>query len=116
MHVRVNSVLYRVSFSHVNDFLLWRVPGEKNDVDISTAITYCTIRQIRDEKDRNGIDIAQSYAVCNPLADNFCKSVGRRMSLTRALDEAHFTKEARKAFWDQYFTEHKDRRRNRVSK
>ena len=41
-------------------------------------------------------------AICNP-EDVFCKSVGRRVSLTKVLKKSEFPKELRKEFWTRYF-------------
>ncbi len=47
--------------------------------------------------------LARGVAKCSPL-DQFVKAIGRKLALTRALDEQHpFTKAERTAIWTAYW-------------
>lgn len=47
----------------------------------------------------NGKEVGRGMAICNPV-DNFCRSIGRKNSLSDAL--CRLTREARKAVWKEY--------------
>jgi hypothetical protein len=55
-----------------------------------------TVVRIRNEKEEV---IATGEAYC-ATDDNFCKSVGRKIAMERALAQCSFTKSEKKLFWD----------------
>jgi hypothetical protein len=88
MKVKVRGNEYKVCFKHYK--------GEEKTGDIKfKALTNCWI--VDDYGNMHG---AYGYAYCS-IADNFQKSTGRKIALTRAIEP--FTRAERKEIWDQYF-------------
>lgn len=54
--------------------------------------------------------LARSFAVCSKK-DRYCKIVGEKIALSRALQSLQLDKVQRKALWDDYFVSSRDRRR-----
>ena len=51
-------------------------------------------------------EVFTGVSVCG-RKDNFCREIGRKISLTRALKEAGFTYEGRQQVWKAYFNRKK---------
>ena len=66
-----------------------------NTCENSERVTYC------DVLDGDGDCIGSGLASCSPR-DQFNKNTGRKIALSRALDEI-FTRDERQLFWDAYF-------------
>lgn len=63
-------------------------------------------------KSKEKMSLFETYAICNPC-DVFSKSFGRKLALQRALDLCvNFSKIERGQFWDQYFKQTNERRKN----
>jgi hypothetical protein len=62
------------------------------------TITHITECDIFDER---YILIGHGVSLCSSV-DQFKKSTGRKISLTRALNDANFSREQRTEFWDRY--------------
>lgn len=50
----------------------------------------------------HGTVIGQGVAVCDSR-DNFCKEIGRKLSMTRALRNTDLSKQERQLIWENYF-------------
>ena len=86
-------------------FIDWR-HEESESKALSKFRTTCYIK----DKDFNPID--NDYAFCS-IKDNFCKAIGRKISLARAL--MIFDKPIRKEIWEAYLSR-KDRKFVKVIK
>jgi hypothetical protein len=89
MKVKIGGKEYKIWFKH--SFASVRVMGSHK----IKALTSCYI------VDNSGIICgALGFAYCS-VADNFQKSIGRKIALSRAVQP--FTRAERKEIWDQYF-------------
>lgn len=86
MRVVIGNTTYSVRFTHQN---------EQSDTDIKPRFTECKITV--DGEQFSGV----GYAKVHPK-DNFCKEKGRKMALSRALDDSGFKKEDKVIFWNEY--------------
>jgi len=59
--------------------------------------TFCRVYQGEKE-----LGYCIGIALCNPV-DNFKKSTGRKIALTKAINPLKLNKEQRKEVWDKYF-------------
>ncbi len=84
--VDVGDKQYKVVFGHYH---------AGTDGSKSKAITFCIINS-------NGHFVSDGLAACS-WADNFSRSIGRKISLSRALKSAFDKKEVRRLFWENYF-------------
>jgi len=88
---------YRVNFFHER----LGKPGRYafNEQLLAQARTTCFIYSI--DKGESFLE-ADSVAWCS-REDQFSRSFGRKLSLTRSLDQAGFDKPTRSLFWEAYF-------------
>lgn len=63
--------------------------------------TLCEIFRFHDDAGAHAEFLGEGWARC-ASTDNFCKATGRKLSLTRALEDTHFDREERKAVWDEF--------------
>lgn len=84
--------------------IFWR--HFRNDIEERLdGVTQCVIREyVEGEKDP--YNVISSVAEC-VKPDNYNKSIGRKISLTRTLKEFDITKEEKTKIWDRFFTETK---------
>ena len=83
-----------ILFDYLRD---WRNPNFPNTPKGEIA-TYTTIKF-------NNKIIVEGYALCSEK-DNFCKAIGRKISLTRAIETAkkngEINKDISKRIWEEY--------------
>lgn len=88
---------------NVNGVEVWFAHSKSEDfpnphfVEKVSHVTTCIVSG---EEEDTPYGIAQ--AVCS-REDNFNKAFGRKLSLTRALEDTEFPKEIRKAIWETYW-------------
>lgn len=82
--------------------------------DAPPSHTICTIWEVQDSvlahgkhevgvmKDGAMVSVSSARAELAPR-DNFCKNIGRKLSMYRALRKTKFNKELRQKFWNAYF-------------
>lgn len=103
MIVNLNNKVYLVQFTHINEQkqkvskLSSDTKGEYRPL---IRHTECKILTPIEDTEMPGF-ISIGYAKCHPN-DNFDKERGRQISLSKALEDAEFSKEERKVFWDIY--------------
>ena len=85
MKINVNGIIIYLGFKH------------KTDSKVNKRHTVCYIKP--DDISR---DTIVTVAICSPK-DNFCKSIGRKVALKKALKETLFNKTERKYIWQEYF-------------
>ena len=99
MKVEINGEVYIIGWQHRRyscDFRFNELPSE----------TVCTIKR----QDIRGYIVARGVAHCSKK-DNFCKETGRKVSLTRAIEQivrmnhvpVFKDKETRRKVWETYF-------------
>lgn len=95
--------LVEVSFQHFN-------PAKT--IEDNSAGTKCTISKVNGkEKELKLLRSAQSYL---SIHDQYCKEIGRKVALTRALEHLQATREQRTRFWMEYhYTRQRDREQAR---
>ena len=91
MKLNIDGQEIAIEFIHHNN--------DKASRDMDARWTNCLIH-------KNGETIAHGIATCSP-SDNFCRRTGRRLSLTRAVQQA-MTREQRRVFWQAYWTARKE--------
>lgn len=87
---------YQVKFNHIWTGKVPEAWGPK--------ITYCSItrwRNVNPELNAEVVLYGSGVARCSDY-DQFQRSVGRKISLTRALEDAGLDKFARSVFWAEY--------------
>lgn len=111
MKVEVDGKTYQLFFQYTDEQLVRgqrkqngkvRFPGLKHTVKSVT----CFIRPAPKTKLDRPKAIATGTALCSPL-DNFSKCTGRKLALTRALEESGFSRDSRRAVWTEYLRTHK---------
>lgn len=88
MRVKIDESEYIVNWVHS------RIHHSNNHIERKDSATLCRIIL------PNG-KIYTGIARCSKR-DNFCKDIGRKVSLTRALKSAGFDKAERRIFWKTY--------------
>lgn len=94
MNIKVNEKDYKISFQH-------NVRTKKKRMrftSITKPVSYNTCCIIQD---KDGKTISKGCSVVSPK-DNYEKSVGRKLTLGRALRSAGFSYEERQAVWEEY--------------
>lgn len=102
MRIELNGKSYFVDFAHEGRVEAAAWPHEV----VSNGATYCWVYEDTDNNrilHREGLrPSADGRAYCH-IYDQFRKSVGRKISFTRALYNLGFSKEERKELWEGYF-------------
>jgi hypothetical protein len=98
MKVNYSGDLYIVRWEHRRKY---DYSSRKLEEKIATkgGETYCIIFRGKQD-DETRFEVGSGTAICHPK-DTYCKSFGRKLSLTNALS-CCTNKDFRKAFWEQY--------------
>ena len=100
--VTVNDVEYRIDWNHVRfDLSPQTYDVEDNGEDHKIkAMTYCFVSYADPRVEHLESTPGIGHALCS-MSDNFCRKMGRKVSLERALQEAFGSSEERRQVWEQ---------------
>ena len=90
MKVEINQIAYEVRWYHTNN----HIEGKNK----KGSYTECLILEQLHTGSFAGV--GTGIAKCSKK-DNFCRAIGRKIALARALEQ-HFTRERRRTFWQAY--------------
>jgi hypothetical protein len=98
--VKVGDKYYTIEFSYfklkAKDILNYPHDWDTLDRNLCKALIF-------KGRKKDGIVVGEGDSVCNPYFDIFCKSSGRKIALSKALQSFTSDKDIRKSIWKAYF-------------
>lgn len=99
MIVQIDNKMYKVRWEHETPRSFVQPPWKNKLVKINGG-TSCYIEELLSISTKRLIGLAELKCY---YKDQFSKETGRKISMTKALENAGFSKEERTVFWETYF-------------